>query len=137
IANWVINELLRELHGRSIDDVPFGGTELAEMVALIDEGVISGKIAKDVFAEMIKNGGSPSAIVEAKGLKQVSDTGALEAAVQKVLDANPDAIEKYKNGKTNITGFLVGQIMKETRGKANPKMVNELLTKKLPEPAVE
>ncbi len=137
IANWVINELLRELHGRSIDDVPFGGTELAEMVALIDEGVISGKIAKDVFAEMIKNGGSPSAIVEAKGLKQVSDTGALEAAVQKVLDANPDAVEKYKNGKTNITGFLVGQIMKETRGKANPKMVNELLTKKLPEPAVE
>jgi aspartyl-tRNA(Asn)/glutamyl-tRNA(Gln) amidotransferase subunit B len=131
IANWVCNEVLRELKGRDIDDLPLAPEALAELVALIDEGTISGKIAKEVFAELIEKGGSPRQIVEAKGLEQVTDSSSLEPIVEQVLAENPDSVDAYRAGKTKVVGFLVGQVMKATRGKANPKLVNELLHKKL------
>lgn len=131
VANWVINEVLRELRGREVTDLAFGGEAIGELVALIDDQTISGKIAKDVFAELVKSGGSPKAIVKAKGLEQVTDTGAIEALVDEVLRAHPDNVTTYKSGKTNVIGFLVGQVMKRSQGKANPALVNELLRKKL------
>ena len=131
VANWIINELLRELKGRSITEVGIGGAQLGELVALIDDGTISGKIAKDVFAEMLKSGGSPRAIVKDQGMVQVSDAGTLDPIVAEVLAKNPDSIAKYRAGKTNILGFLVGQVLKQSGGKANPKLVNELLRKKI------
>jgi aspartyl-tRNA(Asn)/glutamyl-tRNA(Gln) amidotransferase subunit B len=130
-ANWIINELLRELKDRSIATLPFGGQELGELVGLIDDGTISGKIAKELFAELLQSGGSPKAIVQKRGLVQVTDASAIEPIVDAVLAANPDSIEKYRAGKTNILGFLVGQVMQKSGGKANPKLVNELLRKKL------
>jgi aspartyl-tRNA(Asn)/glutamyl-tRNA(Gln) amidotransferase subunit B len=131
VANWVINELLGALKGKPITKAKLRGNELGELVKLIDENVISGKIAKDLFPELLEQGGSPRQLVESRGLKQVTDVGSIESAVDKVLAANPDSIAKYKGGKTNILGFLVGLVMKETGGKANPKVVSELLAKKL------
>ncbi len=131
IANWVINDVLRELKGNGIDSLKFKGAAIGELVKLVDTNVISGKIAKDVFAELMVNGGSPKAIVDAKGWVQVTDTGAIEPIVDKILAANAESVEKYKAGKTNVIGFLVGLVMKESKGKANPAMVNELLKKKL------
>jgi aspartyl-tRNA(Asn)/glutamyl-tRNA(Gln) amidotransferase subunit B len=131
VANWVINELLRELRERDVATLPFGGKELGELVQLIDDGTISGKIAKEVFSDMLAGGGAPKQIVEKKGLVQVSDAGAIEPLVDEVLAANPDSVAAYRAGKTNVVGFLVGQIMKKSGGKANPKLVNELLRKKL------
>ncbi len=131
VANWVINELLGALKGRELSTVKLRGEELGELVGLIDDATISGKIAKDLFPELLEKGGSPKALVEARGLKQVTDVASLEAACDKVLQGNPDSVAKFKAGKTNIVGFLVGQVMKATGGKANPKVVSELLTKKL------
>ena len=131
VANWVINEVLRELKGKDIGSLPFGGAAIGELVQLIDDNTISGKIAKDVFAEMMTNGQSPKSIVDAKGWTQVTDTGAIEPIVTAVLAANPESIAKYKAGKTNVLGFLVGLVMKESKGKANPAMVNTLLKKKI------
>lgn len=98
---------------------------------MIDENKISIRIAKDVFPEMIKTLKPPSKIVEEKGLIQVSDVSELERICKEVLNENPAEVEKYKSGKTNVLGFLVGQVMKKTQGKANPKLVNEILTKLL------
>jgi aspartyl-tRNA(Asn)/glutamyl-tRNA(Gln) amidotransferase subunit B len=131
IANWVINEVLRELKGREVASLKFGGQAIGELVKLIDDNTISGKIAKDVFAELLAHGGSPKGIVDAKGWVQVTDTGAIEPIVDKILAANAESVEKYKAGKTNVIGFLVGLVMKESKGKANPAMVNDLLKKKL------
>jgi aspartyl-tRNA(Asn)/glutamyl-tRNA(Gln) amidotransferase subunit B len=131
VANWVINEVLRELKGKGIASLPFAGAAIGELVQLIDDNTISGKIAKDVFAEMMTSGGSAKAIVDAKGWKQVTDTGAIEPIVDAVLAANAESVEKYKAGKQNVIGFLVGLVMKESKGKANPAMVNTLLKKKL------
>jgi aspartyl-tRNA(Asn)/glutamyl-tRNA(Gln) amidotransferase subunit B len=131
VANWVINEVLRELKGKDIGSLPFGGAAIGELVQLIDDNTISGKIAKDVFAEMMAHGGSPKSIVDAKGWTQVTDTGAIEPIVDAVLAANAESVEKYRSGKTNVIGFLVGLVMKESKGKANPAMVNTLLKKKL------
>ncbi len=131
IANWVINEVLRELKGSSIESLKFKGPVIGELVKLIDDNTISGKIAKDVFAELMTNGGSPKAIVDAKGWVQVTDTSAIEPIVDRVLAANAESVEKYKGGKTNVIGFLVGLVMKESKGKANPAMVNDLLKKKM------
>ncbi|MEK7706181.1 MAG: Asp-tRNA(Asn)/Glu-tRNA(Gln) amidotransferase subunit GatB [Myxococcota bacterium] len=131
IANWVTSELLRELKDRDIATLPFSGEAVGVLVALIDDGTISGKIAKDVFAEMLVTGGDPAAIVEAKGLRQVSDTGALEAAIDAVMTQQPDSVTSYRAGNEKVLGFLVGQVMKATGGKANPKLVNELLRRKL------
>jgi aspartyl-tRNA(Asn)/glutamyl-tRNA(Gln) amidotransferase subunit B len=132
-ANWVINELLGALNkdGKSVQDSPISASQLGELVGLIEDKTISGKIAKDVFAEMYETSKDAGAIVEEKGLKQVTDTGAIEAIVDEVIAENPDNVEQYRSGKDKLFGFFVGQVMKKSQGKANPAMVNELLKKKL------
>jgi len=132
-ANWVLNELLGRLNkdGKSLDESPVTAAQLSGLIALISDNTISGKIAKDVFAEMFATGKEASAIVEEKGLKQVTDTGAIEKIVDDVIAANPDNVAAYKGGKDKLFGFFVGQVMKNSGGKANPDIVNELLKKKL------
>ena len=132
-ANWVINELLGALNkdDKHITESPISAEQLGGLIALISDNTISGKIAKDVFAEMYTSGKDAAAIVEEKGLKQVTDTGAIESVIDTVIANNPDNVAKYKGGKDKLFGFFVGQVMKETGGKANPAMVNEILRKKL------
>ena len=126
-------ELLRELKLRNQDitEIKLKPKQLARMVQLIDEGTISGAIAKTIFMEMLNTGEAADKIIEAKGLKQVSDTGAIEACVDKILAKEIENVQRYKSGKTNVFGFFVGAVMKEMQGKANPKIVNEILKKKL------
>jgi aspartyl-tRNA(Asn)/glutamyl-tRNA(Gln) amidotransferase subunit B len=128
-----MSELLRELKRdeREIEECPVPAGNLAEMLKMIDEGVISGKIAKSVFEEMYRTGKGPQEIVREKGLVQVTDTSAIEKAIDQVLAANPKEVEAYRKGKDKLFGFFVGQVMKATQGKANPALVNELLKKKL------
>lgn len=132
-ANWVINELLGGLNkdGKSLEDSPIEAKQLNGLIALIQDNTISGKIAKDVFAEMYKTGKDAAVIVEEKGLKQVTDTGAIEAIIDDVMAENPDNVAAYRGGKDKLFGFFVGQVMKKSQGKANPAMVNELLKTKL------
>ena len=104
---------------------------LAELVGIVDKGLISAKIANDIFADLMENGAMPEAYVKEKGLVQISDSSALEAAVDKVLADNPAEVEAFRGGKTKLISFFVGQVMRATRGKANPALVNELLAKKL------
>ncbi len=131
-ANWVINELFGRLRkeGLSITESPVSAAQLGQIVDLISSGDISGKIAKELFEIVWNEGGEPRDIVEARGMKQVTDTGAIEAAVDEVIAANPDKAEAVKD-KPNMVGWFVGQVMKATQGKANPKAVNEMLRKKL------
>ena len=133
VSNWVMGPLLGLLNARnlSVEDSPVSADHLADLLKLMDEGAISGKIAKTVFDEMADTGKPPKTIVEEKGLVQVSDAGALEAEVDAVLAANPDEVAAYKGGRKKLMGFFVGQVMKATRGKANPRLVNEILGKKL------
>ena len=121
-SNWVMNEVLRKLKedDRPLAECPVRPGGLADLIRLIDAGTISGKIAKDVFEKMWATGDAPSAIVEREGLVQVSDEGALEAAVAAVLAASPDQVATYRKGKTATFGWFVGQVMKKTGGKANP-----------------
>lgn len=130
-ANWIINEVLREIKDSSISKLPFGAAALGELVELIESNVISGKIAKDLFAGLMARGGSPKQMVKDQGLEQVSDVGELDAMVAAVVAGNAESVQKYKSGKTNIIGFLVGQVMQKSRGKANPKVVMELMVKHL------
>jgi aspartyl-tRNA(Asn)/glutamyl-tRNA(Gln) amidotransferase subunit B len=132
-ANWVINELLGILNkdGKPLSESPIKAEALGGLIALISDNTISGKIAKDVFAEMYASGKDAATIVEEKGLKQVTDTGAIEAVIDQVIANNPDNVAAYRSGKDKLFGFFVGQVMKETGGKANPAMVNELLKQKL------
>jgi aspartyl-tRNA(Asn)/glutamyl-tRNA(Gln) amidotransferase subunit B len=130
-ANWIINELLREVRDGILAGFPVRPIGLSALIRLIDEGTISSTIAKEVFAEMVATGKSPEQVVAEKGLRQVSDTGALETVIDRVMAANPAEVEKYRSGKKNLIGFFVGQVMKETKGKGDPKLVNELLRKKL------
>jgi aspartyl-tRNA(Asn)/glutamyl-tRNA(Gln) amidotransferase subunit B len=132
-ANWLITELLGMLNkeGKDIEDSPVAAEALGELVDLIEDNTISGRIAKDVFAAMIESGQGPSAIVEAKGLRQVTDTGAIEALIDRVMAANADKVAEYRSGKDKLFGFFVGQAMKESGGKANPALLNELLKTKL------
>jgi aspartyl-tRNA(Asn)/glutamyl-tRNA(Gln) amidotransferase subunit B len=131
-ANWVTGDLFGALNkkGLGIEDSPVAAAQLGALIDLIADGTISGRIAKDVFAEMVETGGDPAAIVEAKGLRQVTDTGAIEAAVDAALAANPAQVAQYA-ANPKLLGFFVGQVMKATQGKANPALVNELLKKKL------
>ena len=133
VSNWIMGSLLGLLNaaGKSIDQSPISAPHLAQLLNLIDDGTISGKIAKTVFDEMARSGKPPRQIVEDKGLVQISDTDAIDDVVANVISSNPKEVEAYKNGKSKLLGFFVGQVMKETRGKANPKMVNEILKKKL------
>ena len=131
-ANWVINDLLGALNkaGRDIEDSPLSPDQLGGIIELIKEGVISGKIAKDLFEIVWNEGGDPKVLVEERGLKQVTDTGAIEAAVDEVIAANPAQVEKAK-ANPKLAGWFVGQVMKVTGGKANPKAVNEIVSAKL------
>ena len=104
---------------------------LANLIKLIDDGTISGKIAKDVFAEMLLTGTDPAEVVKEKGLVQITDTGEIEKIIDEIIAASPKQVEGYRSGKTNLLGYFVGQVMKLTAGKANPQLVNELLKRKL------
>jgi aspartyl-tRNA(Asn)/glutamyl-tRNA(Gln) amidotransferase subunit B len=133
VSNWIMGSLLGLLNTEqiSIEQSPISAADLAQLLKLVDEGTISGKIAKTVFDEMAKSGKPPQQIVEEKGLVQISDSSTIEDIISKVLAGSSAEVEAYRNGKTKLMGFFVGQVMKKTRGKANPKMVNEILIKKL------
>lgn len=132
-ANWVVGDLMGLLKaaGKEIADSPVEPEHIGELVVLINKGELSGKLAKEILPRMFETGESPAAIMEREGLKQISDTGALEKIVDDVIAANPKQVEQYKSGKTAVLGFLVGQVMKASRGQANPAAVNEVLKKKL------
>jgi aspartyl-tRNA(Asn)/glutamyl-tRNA(Gln) amidotransferase subunit B len=133
VCNWLKGDLTKLLNedNRQIEDSPVGPGQLIEMLGLIEKGTISGKIAKTVFEEMYKTGKNAGTIVEEKGLVQVSDESEIEQIVDAVIGKNPGEAERFRSGETKLMGFFVGQIMKETKGRANPKIVNELLRKKL------
>jgi aspartyl-tRNA(Asn)/glutamyl-tRNA(Gln) amidotransferase subunit B len=132
-ANWVISELFGALNrlGKQIEDSPVGPKDAAELLGLVADGTISGTIAKRVFEIMLEQGGSAAEIVEREGLKQTSDTGAIDAKIDEILAGNADKVEQYKAGKDALFGFFVGQVMKAMLGKANPGVVNERLRAKL------
>lgn len=132
-ANWVMGDIAAYLNAQklSISEIALTPGSLAEMVNLIEDKTISSKIAKDILPELLSTGGSPKSLVEGKGLTQISDTGALESAIDEVIAAHPKELEQYRNGKTKLQGFFVGQVMKKTGGRADPKLTNQLLGKKL------
>ena len=133
ISNWMMGDLLRELKkdGRNIVDCPVSPSALVDLLKLIESGTISGNIAKGIFEEMYQTQKSAGSIVEEKGLKQITDSSVIEKIVAEVLQANPSQVEEFKGGKEKVLGFLVGQVMKASKGKANPAMVNKLLKKKM------
>ncbi len=133
VANYIVGPLQRELNntGKTLTDIALTPACLAELVNIVDEGLISAKIANDIFSDLCTSGVSPKAYVTEHKLAQISDTGAIDAAVDKVIAANPTEVEAYKGGKKKLLSFFMGQVMRETRGKANPGMVNKLLQEKL------
>jgi aspartyl-tRNA(Asn)/glutamyl-tRNA(Gln) amidotransferase subunit B len=137
LSNWIVGDLFRELKERQLDEQlyikkwPVEPERLAQMVQLIDQGKISGKIAKTVFESMLDSDQLPQQIVNDKGLEQVSDLSSIEVAIDQVLAANAKQVEQYRSGNEKVFGFIVGQIMKATQGKANPQKVNEVLRAKL------
>jgi aspartyl-tRNA(Asn)/glutamyl-tRNA(Gln) amidotransferase subunit B len=133
ISNWIMGELLRELNEARVQASrsPMRPEHLAGLVRLVDGEAISGKIGKQIFPELFRTGADPEEFVRSKGLVQISDTSALEAVVDQVLAENPAEVEGYRAGKTKLMGFFVGQIMRRTKGQANPALVNEILKKKL------
>ena len=133
VANWIMSDIAAYLNAEkiSIRDLKLTPKSLAEMVKLIEDGTISNKIGKDILPELLQNGGSPKEIVESKGLSQISDPAQIEAMIDEVLAAHPDELEKYRGGKKKLKGFFVGQVMKKTSGRADPKLTNQLLGKKL------
>jgi aspartyl-tRNA(Asn)/glutamyl-tRNA(Gln) amidotransferase subunit B len=132
-CNWVMGDFAAAMNrlGRTIDNPPVSAADLGGLVDLIADGTISGRIAKEVFELMVETGKPPADIVAEKGLRQVTDTGAIDASIAAVLAANPDKVAEYKSGKDKLFGFFVGQVMKATGGKANPALVNEILKKQL------
>jgi aspartyl-tRNA(Asn)/glutamyl-tRNA(Gln) amidotransferase subunit B len=134
VSNWIMTEVLRELKSEDeIKSFNVSPTMLCELLNLIEDGTISGKIAKDVFGEMVINGRGAKEIVSEKGLKQISDLGEIENIIKDVIEKNPDQVSRYKAGEEKLIGFFVGQVMKVTQGKANPKIVNETLKRMLSE----
>jgi len=133
VSNWIMGSLLGLLNAQeiTIETSPVSAVELARLLALIEKGAISGKTAKNVLDEMARTGKPAKQIVEEKGLVQITDADALEGVVSKVISSLPGEVEAYRNGKTKLLGFFVGQVMKQTRGQANPKLVNEILRRKL------
>jgi aspartyl-tRNA(Asn)/glutamyl-tRNA(Gln) amidotransferase subunit B len=132
-SNWIMGDVSAYLNaeGKELHQIALTPEGLASMIKLIENGTISSKIAKTVFKELIENGGDAEAIVKEKGLVQISDEGTLLKIISEVLDANPQSVEDFKNGKNKAVGFLVGQLMKATKGQANPQMVNQLLQQEL------
>ncbi|MCK6591530.1 MAG: glutamine--tRNA ligase, partial [Polyangiaceae bacterium] len=129
IAKWIVNEVARDVKGAKAR--PYGGSAIGELIGLVDTGTISGSIAKEVFAEVAQKGGSPKEIVSRVGGQQISDAASLEALIDAVLAENGDAVARYKAGNQNLFGAFVGMAMKKSGGKANPKLLNDLLRKKL------
>ncbi len=132
-ANWVMGDFFAALNrtGKTIETSPVGAGALGQLIDLVSDSTINGRIAKEVFEAMVETGKDPAAIVEEKGLRQVTDTGAIDTAVDKVLAANADKVAEYKSGKDKLFGFFVGQVMKAMAGKGNPALVNEALKRKL------
>ncbi|MFW5968383.1 MAG: Asp-tRNA(Asn)/Glu-tRNA(Gln) amidotransferase GatCAB subunit B, partial [Persicimonas sp.] len=132
VANWVINELLGRLDGQTtVDEARAEPEALAKLVELIDEGVISGKIGKEVFEEMLATGDDPADIVEREGLEQISDEDALAEIIERIIDENPEQAQSFREGNENIVGWFVGQVMQATQGQANPQLANEMLRERL------
>jgi aspartyl-tRNA(Asn)/glutamyl-tRNA(Gln) amidotransferase subunit B len=132
-VNWIMGDIAGYLNQNklSITEIALTPATLAELISLIESGIISGKIAKDILPELLTKGGSAKELVESKGLIQISDTGELEAIIEQVVAANPKELEQYRNGKTKLLGFFVGQVIKQTGGRADPKLTNQLMAKKL------
>ncbi|MEY2978159.1 MAG: Asp-tRNA(Asn)/Glu-tRNA(Gln) amidotransferase subunit GatB [Prochlorotrichaceae cyanobacterium] len=133
-ANWIMGDIAAYFNTNrdlSYGTLPLKAAELAELIALIDQGTISGKIAKEILPELLQEGGSPQALVEAKGLTQISDPAQINAIIDELLTAHPKELEQYREGKTKLQGFFVGQLMKKTGGRADPKLANQLLVQKL------
>lgn len=133
VANWVMGDFFAMLNAKhlTLENSPVSAEQLGALVDLISDNTINGKTAKDVFAIMVETGKEPNVIVEEKGLKQVTDTGAIETIIDAVLEANPDNVAAYKGGKQNLMGWFVGQVMKQSKGTANPALVNQILKDKL------
>jgi aspartyl-tRNA(Asn)/glutamyl-tRNA(Gln) amidotransferase subunit B len=133
VANVMLNDLSAYLNAENIlvTESRIVPSMVAELVGLVEDGTISSKQAKDVFAEMAATGDAPGAIVELKGMKQVSDSGAIEEIVDRVIAANPGQVEEYRGGKAGLIGYFVGQVMRQTGGQANPQVVNDVLKRKL------
>ncbi len=133
LANWVMSDFTRLLNANrcSVQDSPVSAKQLAELLALITKGTLSGKIAKTVLEEMFSTGKDAGTIVQEKGLVQISDEGTLLKIIDDVISANPRSLEDYRAGKKRAFGFLVGQVMKLTKGQANPGLVNQLLKEKM------
>jgi aspartyl-tRNA(Asn)/glutamyl-tRNA(Gln) amidotransferase subunit B len=134
-ANWIMGDIAAYLKnsGLNITEIALKPENLAELIQLIDKGTISGKIGKDILPELLTKGGSVQKLVESKGLIQISDPGELEKIIDEVIAANPNELAKFRSGKTNLKGFFVGQVMKKTSGRADPKLTNQLLDQKLSE----
>jgi aspartyl-tRNA(Asn)/glutamyl-tRNA(Gln) amidotransferase subunit B len=130
-SNWVMGEYTRLVKEKGTEEAKISPEQLAAIIGLVEVAAISGSGAKQVFEEVFATGADPKAVIEEKGLAQVSDEGAIEDEVKKILDANPDQVQQFKDGNEKVLGFFVGQVMKATKGKANPKVVNEILRKLL------
>jgi Asp-tRNA(Asn)/Glu-tRNA(Gln) amidotransferase B subunit len=131
VASWIVNVLLLELKERGIAEIAFGPAELKGLIDLVDGGAISSGAGRTVLAEMAREGGVPEEIVERRNLRQVSDAGALEPAVDAVLAANAGKADEYRAGKTGLLGFFVGQVVRQSGGSANPALVREIVERKL------
>ena len=133
VANWIIGELFALLNKNNLEikSSPIKAEDLGELIDYIEDQTISGKIAKNVFEEMFKTKKKAKDIIEKQGLKQITDTGAIETLIDKVLENNKDKVDEYKSGKEKLFGYFVGQVMQETKGTANPGIVNDVLKKKL------
>lgn len=132
-ANWIMSDIASYLntHKQTFADIALSPTALAELLTLIDQGTISGKIAKEILPELLEKGGSPMELVQARGLTQISDTHALTALIEEVIAANPEQLAQYRSGKTKLFGYFVGQVMKKTQGRADPQLANQLLEQAL------
>jgi len=131
IANWIVNDLMRELKDRSVAQLPFGGAEIGRLVGLIDNGRISTRIAKDVLEEMLTTGADPETVVTERGLEVLDDRAVLEVIVDRLIADYPDKVAAYRGGRTGLLGFFIGQVMRETQGRADPQQVRALLGEKL------
>ena len=131
LANWVANEISKELKEKNINDLIFSQEDFIELVKLVDDDTISIKTAKDIFSKMTKEKLSPDKFVQDNNLAQISDENILSSIIDEVLESNPKNVELYKSGKTNLLGFFLGQTMNKTKGKANPKVVQRIVQEKL------
>jgi aspartyl-tRNA(Asn)/glutamyl-tRNA(Gln) amidotransferase subunit B len=134
-ANWVMGDVLKLLNEEKCDvkNCPIAPASLAELISLIEAGTISGKMGKEVIEEMYRTGKSPRAIIGEKGMVQITDEGELTEIIARAVEANPTQLEQYRGGKEKVFGFFVGQVMKATQGKANPRLINDLLKRRLSE----